>query len=237
MRPLTILFGLIVGAGGLASGLSGINGGTQDFSITVGDNPQAVYSAFDAATGYGSALRDSDLMALDKDIVVTRQDGKAITWHVPSSADSDGSTITLNFVAGDSPGQTVIKATVDVAPVHDARNTKLVVSEDKVAGILEEAVRDMASDLDRDASPRESGRTLNGVFDLVAIATNPGMSDALNRAVLDAFGGNAGPFKPPAYGEREYGKPDTYGEPTDNYGAPMVDPSAPQGSGAHTSGY
>lgn len=237
MRPLTILFGLIVGAGGIAGGLTGINGGTQDFSVTVGDDPQAVYAAFDATTGYGSALRDSQLMVLDKDVVVTRQNGTAITWHVPSRVDSDGSTFTLNFVAGDVPGQTVINATVDVAPVHDVRNTKLVVSEDRVAGILEEAVRDLASDLDRDASYRESGRTLNGVFDLVAIATNPGMAESLNRAVLDAFGGNAGALKPRAYGERDYGKPDEYGEPTDNYGSPMVDPSNPNDPGAYSGGY
>jgi hypothetical protein len=100
MRPLTIMFGLIVGAGGLAGGLSGVNGGTEDFSVTVNDSPQLVYSAFNTATGYGSALRDSELMSLDKDVVITREDGKAITWHVPSSADSDGSTITLSFVPG-----------------------------------------------------------------------------------------------------------------------------------------
>jgi hypothetical protein len=227
MRPLTMLFGLIVGAGGLAGGLSGINGGTEDFSVTVNDTPQLVYSAFDSASGYGSALRDSRLMVLDKDVVLTREQGKAITWHVPSSVDSDGSTVTLTFVEGDTPGKTVIRATVDVAPVHDINNTKLVVSEDKVAGILKEAVRDVATDLERDASYRESGRTLNGVFDLVAIATNPGMAESLNRSVLDAFGGNGGPLKPQAYGESAYGKPDDYGKPTDDFGAPMIDPGDP----------
>lgn len=231
MRPLTIMFGLIVGAGGLAGGLSGVNGGTEDFSVTVNDSPQLVYSAFNTATGYGSALRDSELMSLDKDVVITREDGKAITWHVPSSADSDGSTITLSFVPGDDPGKTVIRATVDVAPVKDVRNTRLVVSEDRVAGILEEAVRDVATDLDRDMSYRESGRTFNGVLDLVAIATNPGMTQSLNRAMLDAFGGNGGSSKPKGYGERDYGKPDEYGEPTDNFGAPMIDP------GDTTAGY
>lgn len=228
MRPMTMLFGLIVGAGGIAGGLSGINGGTEDFSVVVNDRPQLVYAAFDEASGYGSALRDSQLMSLDKDVVITRQSGKAITWHVPSSADSDGSTVTLNFEQGASSGQTIIRATVDVAPVHDTKNSKLVVSEEKVAGILEEAVRDMAGDLGRDSSYRESGRTLNGIFDLVAIATNPGMSESLNRTMLDAFGGNAGAGKPQGYSEREYGKPDSYGEPTDNFGAPMVDPSAPE---------
>lgn len=231
MRPMTMLFGLVVGAGGIAGGLSGVNGGTEDFSVNVADNPQLVYAAFDEASGYGSALRDSGLMTLDKDVVVTRQNGKTITWHVPSSADSDGSTITLTFVQGATAGQTVIEAKVDVAPVHDIHNSKLVVSEDKVAGILEGTVRSMATDLDRDASYRESGRAMNGVFDLVAIATNPGMAQSLNRAVVDAFSGNPGEVRPRAYGEREYGKPDEYGEPVDNYGAPMVDPGEPMGGG------
>jgi hypothetical protein len=107
-------------------------------------------------------------IANSESIVITKKDGKSISYEIASSLDAGGSTITFRFDdLGD--GKSSIRAEIDVPPV--ARG-KQYLSEHKIRNVLDKSLKEFAAAFNRDESVASALRQINQTILTVAVVTN-----------------------------------------------------------------
>ncbi len=111
---------------------------------------------------------DVGSIANSENIVITKEDGKSISYKIASSLDAGGSTITFRFDdLGDD--KSTIRAEIDVPPV--ARG-KQYLSERKIRNEIEKSLKEFASAINKGESVASALRQINSMMLTVEIVTN-----------------------------------------------------------------
>ena len=128
-----------------------------------------------SASASFAAFEESEQMMSDvgsisnsESIVITKDDGKSISYKIASSLDAGGSTITFRF-DDLGAGKSTILAEIDVPPV--ARG-KQYLSEHKIRNVLDKSLKEFAAALNKDESVASALRQINSTILTVAIVTN-----------------------------------------------------------------
>jgi hypothetical protein len=184
----------------------------------------------------GSKLA-SDLGKLSdaRQITVTLDPNKSITYRISSTIDSDGSTIKIIFGTV-SANNTTISADIDVA---DVRQGNKYISEEKVQKMLKDDINAIAYALNKNTTDEAKMRDINVVLISLAALTNAkteAEADKLVQGIAERSMFDEEPQNSVASNQTVPTKSFTkFGEPTGITGAPSVPlPSSGESDAAST---
>lgn len=159
------LIAAVLGAGYAASG-------SPDFSVEVHRSPAAVYEAFAAVNPSDTDFQSEGMPT--QHVIVTRKPGQEIVFTTETDNEGQPMRIALTFAPGNNPASTKVTAAIDIPPVPmSVDGTDKVLSEDKVEGLVKEAINGMAERIDDGNSATVASHKFATLLQLVAVASHP----------------------------------------------------------------